>query len=372
MSNLIPEKRMNKHGVMVTKHVKPAITMPSSHEIPPPVVKKTESKNKFKPSARQKEKRDLSMYLPYDECDAELTDKLAEDGNHYGKTFRTGFRFEASETEFYDVHSVASLGNAATMLASGVRSKEEALELLSGIHLDRIVEDNSLMTQAMLENRVSFESFLEFDKVCGFEKDTDPQLYADAASIHSVKGYHTLTSDLGRSIYDEVLDGRLSASDLKTIGLNRLQNAMSSDPVFKALAAINNGEAAYDAPQLAVFLDRASNEVGYTVAIQMADAYGIEYVSGLNSIWKAQSIQDSMKDADVETRREAINYADEIEQLTDISKPYSLSTNDVLKLYQEGVAPEVAVEHTEAGLTPEQIIAIHKEGIASSIASGFL
>jgi hypothetical protein len=372
MSNLIPEKRMNKHGVMVTKHVKPAITMPSSHEIPPPAVKKTESKNMLKPSARQKEKRDLSMYLPYAECDAELTDKLAEDGNHYGKTLSTGFRFEASETEFYDVHSVASLGNAATMLASGVRSKEEALELLSGLHLDRLVEDNSLMTQAMLGNRVSFESFLEFDKVRGFDEYPNPQLYADAAAIHSIRSFHGLTSDLGNSIYDDVLDGRFSADDLKTVGVSRLQNALSPDPIFKALAAINKGETAYDAKQLAAFLDRAGSEIGYTVAIQMADAYGMEYVSGLNSIWKAQSIQDSMEDADVETRREAISYADEIEQLTDISKPYSLSTNDVLKLYREDVAPEVAVEHTEAGLTPEQIIAIHKEGIASSIASGFL
>jgi hypothetical protein len=372
MSSLIPQKRMNKHGVMVTKHVKAVVTTPSSQQLPAPSMKKADAKNKFKPAARQAQKRDLSMYLPYTDCDAELTDKLAEDGQHYGKTIRTGFRFEASETEFYDVHSVASLGNAATMLHSGVRSKEEALELLSSLHLDRLVEDNSRMTQAMLENRVSFEGFLEFDKVCGLEEDTDPQLYADAASIHSVKGYHGLTSDLGRSIHDEVLDGRFSASDLRTVGVSRLQNAMSPDPIFKALAAINKGEAAYDAQQLSVFLDRAGSEVGYTVAIQMADTYGISYVTGLNSIWKAQSIQDKMQDSDLETRRAAISYSDKIEQLTDITKPYSLSSNDVLSLYREDIDPELAVEQTEAGLTPEQIIAIHKEGIASSIASGYL
>lgn len=372
MSNLIPEKRLDKNGVLVTRHLKPANAIVASPAIPPPAMKEAAPKAKFKPAARQVEKRDLSMYLPYTDCDAELTDRLAKNGNHYGKNVNTGFRFEASEMEFYDVHSVASLGNTATMMASGVRSKEEALELLSGMHLDRLVEDNALMTQAMLENRVSFEGFLEFDKVRGFDEYPDPQLYADAASVHSIKGFHSLTSDLGRSIYDEVLDGRFSVSDLKTVGVSRLQNAMSPDPIFKALAAINRGEATYDASQLAVFLDRAGSEVGYTVAIQMADTYGIGYVGGLNSIWKAQSIQDKMKDSDVEARRAAINYSDKIERLTDITKPYSLSTNDVLSLYREDIDPELAVEQTEAGLTPDQIIAIHKEGIASSIASGYL
>lgn len=372
MSNLTPEKRMNKNGVMVTKHVKAVATAPSSQLLPAPSMKAENTKKPFKPSPKQATVRDLACYLQYTEADAELTDKLATGGDHYGKARVSEFRLNASEAQFYDVHSVASMGNTAVMMRAGVRSKEEALELLDSLHLGRLVAGNSEMTQAMLDNKVSFEQYTEFRRDCDFdEEDTDPQAYADAATIHAVKGYRSLMTDTVHSAYEEVIDGRLSASDIKTIGLGRFQNALSSDPIFKALAAIKSGETDYNALQLAVFLDRASGEVGYTTALRMADAYGMDFVSGLTSMWKAQAIHDNMEES-VEERRKAISYADEIEGLTDPNKPYSIATNDVLKLYRAEVSPELAVEQTEAGLTPEQIIAIHKEGIASSIASGFL
>jgi len=372
MANLIPVQRVDKNGRLVTRHVKASSAPVSAQKLPAPVMKKLGKQGAFTPTSRQKEKRTFELFLYYTDCDAELTDKLAEDGYHYGKTVQAGFRFIASETEFYDVLSVLSLGNAVTMMRSGVRSKEEALKILNSLHLNRLVEDNAAMTEAMLRNRISFKSFLGIRNECDYSEGTDPQLYADAADILSTRGYSQLVTPWGTGVYYEVLDGRISAADVKTIGVNRFQRSFSSDPIFNALAAIHEGKADYDAAQLAQFLDRTSGEVGYTAAIDMANAYGIEFAGGLDNIWKAQGIHDTLQDNDVETRRAAIIYADTIERLIDPSKPYSLSSVDILKLYREGIDPEIAVEQTEARLTPEQIIAIYKEGIASSIASGFL
>lgn len=372
MSNLMPEKRLDKNGVLTTKHVRVSSDPAPSRVLPAPALKTGKQNTGPKLTAKQKTPRTTELRLNYHEADAELTDRLAPDGEHYGKTYVVTYRLNASDAEFYDVHSVASLGNTATLLKAGVRSKEEALKLFKDLHLDRLQEFNTDFTRAMLEKRVTMEKYWDFTNQHGFTPGTEPDHYADAADIYSIKAYRKVSSDFGINVVEDLLDGKYTAADLKKIGAERLNKAMQPEVIIKALVAIKDGTADYDATQLAAFLDRTGKELNYSVGMELANTYGMEFISGMSSMWQTYSVSGVITDLPVETRREILTYANEIAVL-DTPQAHGMTPNDIVALYHGGVNPKTALDQWNSGeLTAQQIVAVHQEGVAPSIASGWL
>lgn len=371
MTNLIPEKRMNKNGVLVTKHVKASQETASDKSLPAPSMTPPAGSTKhFKPSPRQRQKEYQTALLNYTEADAELTDRLAKNGDHYGKTIKVGYRFTASEVDFYDIHSIASLGDTLTMMTGGIKTKEEAIAFLEEKHLTRCLKENPLAGH-LLENRVSFDAYLQFHENTPFdEQKHDPKLYAEAALIFTVPRYRSAVTEDGGAPHEWVLDGKVNAYDLMQIGSSRLTKVFTASPVLRALERINSGEADYDAEQLGPFLDHVNSlGVGYTIGVNLINSYGIEFTKNISDLWKMKEVHMTLIDQDSESRRKAISYVDEITQLL----PNNTITMDgMLALHAAGIDPKVAADRSKAGLRVNQIIAVDKEGIASSVSSGYL
>ena len=337
-----------------------------------PGLKPEKYKAQYKPAPKQKAVRLIEAWLNYNVADAELTDRLAEGGDHYGRSVTVRFNFEASDTEFFDVHSVASLGNTATLMKAGVRSKEEALRVLNDLYLERLHEDNTEFSDIMMKNRVSVDKYLNFNVEHPYSAEYEPQHYVDAARIYATKSFRrTKTSD-GYELYEAVLGGRFTADDLIKIGASRLSNAMEPDRILNALASIKNGTAGYDIDQLKALLEKSANNMNPSTVLELADKYGMEFTLGRSNLWITNAVSQKVSDLPLETQREVLTYVDELRTAVGATM-HAMTPSEMVQLFQGDVPPEVVAEHWQQGdLTAQQIIALHRGDTAPSIANGWL
>lgn len=369
MSNLIPEKRLDKNGRLVTKHVRAIPASSRALPLPAPGVKMEPQRPALKLTPRQKKQQPMWLSFDYQEMDPELTDRLQKNGDYYGSSVLVQHSFEASEAEFYDVHSVASLGDTSLLMRHGVRSKEDALELLDSLHLERLVQDNSEVMGNLLEHRISFKAYTEFRQKRQLVPGTHPKRYADAAALHSIKGYKRVITLDGRYPYDDLLEGRYSLEDIETIGPERLRS--ESGAILSALEISSRIEGGYSVDDLVKYIDTSGTEVSYGVAMELLKAFGMKFVNQMESLWKTDRVSEVVGNRSIKEQREILTYNSTMDSLASWTE-HLFTPLQVVELFDAGIPPEDAVHRRSSGMNVDQIIRTHKDGIGINVASGWL
>lgn len=249
MSNLIPERRVNKNGVAVTKHVRAQASATLDKTPPAPSLRRNDSgKEKLRPGQLEQRVRSFSP-LKND------ADRLLMQG-HTGM-----FTFTSSDKEIYDVMSVTRAGDAMALLEKGVRTSEEALDVLARNGLEHRQRDRSELMQELLKRNIAPEkttkafSMLDIDReywANPHERDTNH--YPDVIEYLSIESYKDMYGS--DDIKNLILSGDISFSDIKDIGAGRLRKSDRLYHLRATLTRHNSGKTTFTNDDLKRFLDK--------------------------------------------------------------------------------------------------------------------
>ena len=372
-NGLTVEKRMDKNGRWVTRHVKQTPEIKGNKSLPTPQLSAPQKKQKtFKPTEKQLQQTfyalDYDQYAP----DVQLCQALGIDtsdpwGIH---------RFPVNEVTFYSVLSTTAADNAIALLGSGVRTPEEAQEKLRGFGLDHLIIDNSKLAEELLRRKVSPQYFTE-TVAKGRAAGASEKCVMDAAEAHSVKSIREWHQR--PSVQERILNDAISYDDIKTIGVGRLKKTSATGAsAIHALHMIHTGKALYDASELRDLLAHIQpmdfSQRTCDLVYDMAGEYGTDFVLNLQNFYESASLYSSIriKASNKEQIKDIIQYWDAMRSHSKDSVLRMVDHSDIDAMRIAGVSPEQAMQGVDSRMTPQQIIAVHAEGISASVSSGWL
>ena len=280
---------------------------------------------------------------------------------------------QASDAEAYEVMSTIAPRSLLPLLVAGVRSKEDTIEYLHTRGLDDHIIDNSALVQEAIRRAIPPKKIMQMDN--DFPSiGMDHEFYFDAVEVNSIKALQELES--GRGVTERVLNGSISASDIKKIGAGRVASAGGNSQVLEQLTMIKAGDSSISVEQLAQIIIKANPRTiqsdPYTVnqTVRAARTYGPEVILSLDNLnlLNRKASELSALEEDPEEVGKMLQWTDRIWQLT-IAIP---KTDDIVMLYRAGISPEVTAEHFEPGMTAQQLVALTQEDIKPSLTSGWL
>lgn len=376
MSNLTPEKRVNKNGVAVTKHVRASAKTALSKALPVPALTGSERSKAAKGkhlTKKQLEPEYRTLIRKHFNTDNELLKLL--NAAHQSRRNEI-FVFTRSDAEVYDVIAVAGFTNAGVLLDSGFRTGKDAESFLRMNKLDRLVTDESEVVREALDRGIPsqyvFDMYRKHFTDAGENLDT--KLLLDSAEAMSHKGLRD--ARFTPSIPDRIASGSINMDDLRTVGSTRFLKALEPNGfLLNQLMEMNSGNLKYTAEQMKETIlkftddkNRVGNhQVRGTLAV--ARVYGYEFASSL----KHPTISPVMMlatDGDDKEKLRAIEYA---ETLVDgVTSKWGLTAQTVAEMFRNDVDPVRAAGYINDNTPMEQVLAIEKEGIAPSVSGGWL
>lgn len=194
-------------------------------------------------------------------------------------SFLVNFKFESNDVDFYSVLSVTNRPTSLVLLQIGIRTSGEAIELLRALNMPHLIEDNSVLTNALYRNRINAQSYNQFANE--FIVDgKEIRNVIDALAIYKFKGFRE--ADEYYTLPERVLDGKLNVNDLKLVGWRHMEVEENRVPLYRAFKAIHRGTSKYNAEQLRDMLDLIESDPENTMscaeAIKAAERYGADYV----------------------------------------------------------------------------------------------
>lgn len=363
-SQLTPTVITDTNGKVTTVYKRAAQPLPLGKQLPSPspVAKK---KRTYKPTPEQQDTKHRGLLSWHRRTDPDLVAALGIVSSYAQPRYVT---FNASDVEMYSVFSATASVNARLLMEQGIRSNDEALDFLHSNGLEHLIEDHSEVMQKALERKFEFDWFILFSDHY-FTKECDVSLFLDAAETNSVKGFRE--KPLPTPLPEMVLDGRIALSDLKAMTATLMQSSVAGEATVKALMAINSGTASYTAKQLRKCIEGSTSKISDTELIALADSCGIHTATGGYNKPRAYAV---MKEAETRFKyewfklRDVVSYSERLS----IYGRNEIDAETVITLYHSGVDVPDVVESLKKGLTVQQIIAIHAEGIPSSISTGWL
>lgn len=361
-ANLIPTPIVDKNGKRTTVRKKPVSITAAAKPLPAPAP--LPAFYDYVPTADQFAPKTIEVIQAYDRMDEYLAEITAPIHGAYGWH---KMKYEANDVEVYDVLSVTSIGNANALLHAGVRSRDEAIQFLTENDFAHSIVDNSAIVEAALRRGLSAKHYVDF---CNEHHTSgiDPEIIIDAADIHGRSSYNKVP--IRASISMRILDGEISAADVKTIGSQILSDSNDLRIILGRLASIKRGEQPYDAQQLRSYFDATSHQIGYAAAISLADRIGMDRVLPLHdklfAVQQADNITNFFKFPQ-ESLYDALLFFDAFDP-----KPQIHMLGDELRACTAGVKPEAAARLRGKGMSVDDIISAHEAGISSAIAEGWI
>jgi hypothetical protein len=368
MSNLIPQKRPDKNGRMVTRHVRTDATRAGrTVGIPSPAA----SANPVKPLkllARQTRDNsqvfDRDVHFPNSALKRLLPVK--------GKPLNYDIR--ASDATLYDMFSVLAVDDAIHLAHMGYPTKETALSFLHDNKLESLIrEDRSSVMQEALQRRIPAAKFAELHAKYGIDqRQTD--IFLDAAEAYSSSVLRNLSPyDELRSVHVGILAGDIDLSDIKSIGIGKIQKSNAAHRVIDALRRKKSGEIKCTAEDIAILIDKNNDENNVSLPLDWAlgaiGRYGADFLTTLTNLRFASVIaeQCDQRKYSVEDTKSLIDYSGRMRSAGSVP-----SFPAMVKIKKAGVDPELAGRLHREGKTTEQIIEISDEGISAAVSSGWL
>lgn len=365
--NLVPEKRLDKTGKLVTRHVRSGSDSPlASRSLPAPSVaaQKTSRKQslatpKLRPKQLQQELYKESLYQGL------VSPNLREAGTSF---LSKKSHFRANDVEFFAVLAVAYEGDAIKMLNDGVRTTEDAITYMRDRGMEPPI-DRSALVQKALERNITPDHYRHFFRSANVAtvNSGSPHL-VDAIELFGIMSLKDQYHDVARFI----CDGEVDLADIKKIGAVKLKGHHRLRDTLPALRALKEPDCKFTHDDIKKLLGRvmpAGNSSGarykndYEAAIRYLVRYGPEFVESVN-----------LNELNGQDRKFAFMGVDRMDRakfhLQLLDTP--LYGADIDILYEERVDPVRASELAMAGMNVTSILGVIQEEVPSSVSSGWL
>jgi hypothetical protein len=360
--SLIPEKRVDKNGVLTTRHVRSGAKTTSTTPLPAPkLVHQPKEARAYKLPSKQQTVQYRRSYTANDQRrDPALTEALGVD--------KAVYRFDASDAEVLEMLAVTnSNGDALSLLEHGYRTPQAAVAFLHNNGFEHLVADRPLALEAM-ERRISPEIFMRDTRNMS-EDDLNNPLLLDALTAAN-------SSSLNDEFTWEVREGMIKLSDIKAIGVARIKKADSWALLNDVLKKMATGTANYTAYDLRGILDKYSPVTNrIESAILLADVYGGEFARKVtNSDMATMDLHYELQNDDtpLERAKSLLSYASEVfskqNGVYGYSKDYP-DKDEIIKFHDANVSPQDMVDGV---VTSAQLDAIKEHGISPSVSGGWL
>jgi hypothetical protein len=363
MSELTPVKRVDKNGVLTTKHVR-AETPKKAPAVPVPAPSIKSKKTTAKITASTERERWRVNIDKWGDGDQDLKFICAE----YHPAEQT---YECSDAEAYEVTTVINPANALPLLAIGIRTADAARRFLDEAGASYLKAENSLAEQA-IDRGIPATEFINFASKHPGYSNHDTFIDAAEAWTHPAikQGYKqraAQTHSVLKPLTSMILDGDVAWSDIKEIGIKTVAHrSMGSDRFVHHLERLKNGTSGFRSA--AEIADLLSDESISIKALDLADVYGLEGYRNLPSAnnWTAIRMNASLRERDHSKaeRFEIFQYA--------LRVGLNPEPTDIIALYEAGVSSEDARLGLVSKFTAHQIIGLHSGEVAPSVSSGYL
>lgn len=357
MSNLVPEKRMDKNGVLTTKHVRAASDKDSfKGTVPAPKLFSSKS-TRVKLNKGQTTPKPRKFFASRYGTDTRLKNLIP---GHAGSVWR---EFDISDKDMYSVMGVTDRGTAVALMTAGYTSGEEALKFLSENGLDELIEDHSSFLDEALKRRIEPELYLEAMEFFPYLGETKQHMDAlEAYSFGSIRQ---------TSIYEDVYHGLTSLEAVKAVGVARIAKAGANHVVRSALKELSAGIVSYTAEDLGRLVERHPHHVfKLDMSTLIADRYGVEFALELDH--PNHDICEYLEGESVERERlmNIVRYYDEVDTHQRDNSIYSelYPYEYMVKAYDAGLDVSSVAE---GKYTLQQLDAI-SDGMEKSVSGGWL
>lgn len=368
VNRLVPEKRLDKNGRMVTRHVRQdSSAAASGMKVPArPVLTRSDEPTRacerpVKLRRSQREPREVSVSWP--EFRLQHSPELT--------SLRRGYwyHFTASDAEGYDVASVcAHIGDAALLLTLGVRTAGDARALLQSRGLDHLLADQSELTDAALGNTVRFNDFLENWTMMGEERPVADRIGALSLAASALRSVHGI-----RDVVTQVLTGEIDFEDIRAVGVRRLKDHRMIVHFAPLLARVNAGDDGFSVEALRALADRVAAEKPKQWELgnfaRVAAIVGAENAATLPSI---DAASQALRSTDQSSRRSPAEIAEELLFTSRFYGAVGPDWHAARAFHSAGVPLEVAVAVHGNGGTPEQALAVQHGAVTAPLAGGYL
>jgi hypothetical protein len=376
MSNLIPQKRMDKTGKLVTRHVLASAPSGSTTApIPAPSVKAPAKAGKTvlkSPLAKQLKVHTRMTNLSSLRPDPEVIDAL---GFTVDQVFPL-ISLRTNDVSLFDMFSVVSSSNAAVLMSHGIKIPDEAVRFLESKGLGHLIVDRREIMNKAQNLRVSAWNLMEAPHKFNVDElscDADLLLKAvrldDAVSLPRWENKRVGANGAEDSYAHQVMNGAISFDDVMSLGISFLSERASPAPkICEYLHDLHEGRANYDIRLLdhAVMKCR-NNPSTLDDVMAMVTEYGPDLVMELHAFDSALIIDREYRSRPSSQRADMMRY-----QRDGGASFYDLSTKDIVRLFDSGAPVEKVKEMLLQGMSAEQMIGVHKEGISKSVSSGWL
>jgi hypothetical protein len=364
MMNLTSVKRVDKNGVLTTKHVradspKKAPTAP----VPAPTIKS--KKAPAKQTASTDRKRWRVNINNWGDCDQDLRFICAE----YHPAEQT---YECSDAEAYEVTTVINPANALPLLAIGIRTADAARRFLDEAGASYLKAENSLAEQ-VIDRGIQATEFINF--ASKHPDYSNHNTFIDAAEcwthpvvkqVDSQRASQTAAEF--KPLISMILDGEIAWNDIREIGVRAVaERSMGTNRFVEHLVRLKNGTSGFQsAAEIAEVLSDTSSSSSN--GLDLADCYGLEGYRNLptKNNWTASRLINALRERDHSKaeRFEIFEYAMRV--------GLNPEPKDIISLYEAGVSSEDARLGLVSKLTTNQIIGLNNSEVASSVSSGYL
>lgn len=370
-NNLIPQKRLDKTGKMVTRHVlaaapvaagKPALPAPAMGVAP----KKKKPTTK-KPLAKQLESQIRMTSMNRLTPDPEVLEALGVDIN---QAFPLVV-ISASDAEMYDMFSVVGSSNAAVLLSYGKKTPEEAIELLEGNGLGRLLVDRREMMDEAVSRRISAWNFMEAPhKFNVDELSCEPEQLLGAVRLDdSTSMPRWKVNEVEDSYAHQVIRGNISYDDVMEMGLSFLsEHGSLAQKICGYLNDIHEGRTDYDVDLLVHLVSKCRDgRATLDDAMGMVSEYGTSFMKEVKGMDSAMIINREYRERPTSQRADMIRYAESGGwQFLDFK------TKEIVRLFDADIPVDAAKEMAKQKMSVDQMIAAQNEGIAKAVVSGWL
>lgn len=360
MSHLIPEQRVDKNGVLTTKHVrvgaKPS-TARSALPAPKVAAGNREAAKRKKPTKQQLTKYRWSFVAR--EYDDQLAQVLGISSS--------ACLFVATEQEIYGMLCGMNTGDALLMMQAGYRTVTSAETVLNDNGMSHLLKERDMPLKA-LERRIPALAFVRNTVGVTEERLNGPHFLdsVEASGIAALDDNYTW----------EVEQGLIRLSDIKALGATRIKKADSWTAIGEALKNIAAGRVSYSAEDMRNLLDK--NSSGNHVikrGLRLLDSYGADFIEKIpHPSLGVIDMHDDMLDKGIEPaerRADILVYANSIfsQSNTVYMGDSGMSTDDIIRFHDAGVSTD---DVADKKITINQLDAIENNGIAPSVSGGWL
>jgi hypothetical protein len=359
--NLVPTSIVDKNGKRTTVRRKPAQAAADQKALPVPAA--SSEPLKHAPTEDQLAQKMFEHIQPARNIDWEVAE-LTGTGKITGtEHYRTSF--VANDEQAYAVLSVTGNGNASALLASGIRGAEEATAFLIDNGLERVVVDNTGLTDEALRRGLSAKHLMRFLSDHD-QAGHDPKVIVDAAVMSSKDRHEAVMTPTPAMM---VLRGEVDLSQLEEVEMRYIDRADDRKHMLRTLKEIKAGESAYDIKRLGQYLDSNKFNIGKADAIILADTIGMDRAMMLEDKNLAYQSLDSFRKCGITEGQlaDAALFHDRFNM-----QPNRSGIRDSMALFKAGVDPVKAASLRVKRLSVESIIEADQLGVHTSITEGFL